>query len=171
MAEKPNPPSPGKQPENQLVKQFEQFLKAQIPDVLNKIPQERRPALVRASIQASQMLVVRQGPLPDPEDLARYNEIIPNGADRIMKMAEEQSKHRISIETTVIDSQQIQSKRGQIYGLIIAIFGISAGALLGMYGHEVIGSVIGGTTVVSLAIAFITGRRVQQRELQEKRPQ
>ena len=31
-------------------------------------------------------LSYRTGPLPAPEDLARYNELIPNGADRFLRL-------------------------------------------------------------------------------------
>lgn len=115
------------------------------------------------------MQVIRQGPLPDPEDLAKYNQIIPEGADRIMKMAENQSAHRIEIEKVVISSQQVQSQRGQHFGLAIAIVGIGASVFLAMNGHDVVAGVLGGTTVVSLAIAFIEGKKAQQRDLQQKR--
>jgi hypothetical protein len=39
------------------------------------------------------------GPLPPPEVLARYNDVVPNGADRILSMAERQGAHRESLET------------------------------------------------------------------------
>ncbi|MGO2103477.1 MAG: DUF2335 domain-containing protein [Psychroflexus halocasei] len=38
------------------------------------------------------------GPLPDAETLVRYDSVIPEGAYRIMKMAENQQNHRISIK-------------------------------------------------------------------------
>lgn len=34
------------------------------------------------------------GPIPHPDLLAQYDQIIPNGADRILLMAEAQSRHR-----------------------------------------------------------------------------
>lgn len=178
MAGKSNQPLQGIQTKSQsgateteILKQFERTLEATAPGILKNIPQEKRKALFLTSVQVTETMVVRRGPLPDPEDLARYGQIIPDGADRIMRMAEDQSKHRIAIEATVINSQQTQSQRGQTYGLIIGIFGITVGATVALLGHDAVGAVIGGTTVVSLAVAFITGRRVQQRELQEKRPQ
>ncbi|MGD0060844.1 MAG: DUF2335 domain-containing protein [Verrucomicrobiia bacterium] len=178
MAGKSNQPPQGVQTKSQsgptdvdILKQFERTLEATAPGVLNNIPRDKRRALFLASVQVTETLVVRRGPLPDPDDLAKYGQIIPEGADRIMRMAEDQSKHRIAIETTVINSQQIQSRRGQVFGLIIGIFGIIAGAVVALLGHDAVGGVIAGTTVVSLVVAFVTGRRVQQKELQEKRPQ
>ncbi len=153
------------------IKKFEQLFEAAAPGLLKSIPQDKRPALMRASYQVTEMMVYHQGPLPDAETLARYGEIIPQGADRIMKMAENQSDHRIGLEKTVIASQQALAARGQQFGLAIGVIGILAAAYLAMNNHDTVAGVIGGTTVVSLAVAFITGRRVQQKELQEKRPQ
>jgi len=151
-----------------LVRKFEQILQERIPGILKNIPQEKRSALARASFQASEMLVIHQGPLPDPETLAKYGEIIPEGADRIMRMAEGQSQHRIELEKTIVGSQQGIARRGQVFALIIGIFGIGVAAYLAMNGHDAVAGIIGGTTVVSLAVAFIAGRRIQQKELHEK---
>ncbi len=99
----------------------------------------------------------------------QYNEAVPNGADRIMVMAEKQSAHRIEIESLVIRSQQEQSGRGQIFGLVIGLFGILAGAAVACLGHDSVGGVIAGTTVVSLVSAFIAGKQRQGRNLSQKR--
>jgi len=39
------------------------------------------------------------GPLPDPETLRAYDEIIPNGAERLMQLVERQSNHRQALES------------------------------------------------------------------------
>ena len=39
------------------------------------------------------------GPLPPPQVLASYDQILPGCAERIIKMAEEQGLHRRAIET------------------------------------------------------------------------
>ncbi len=41
------------------------------------------------------------GPLPPPEMLARYDTLIPNGADRLMRLVESQVSHRHSMESQV----------------------------------------------------------------------
>ena len=45
---------------------------------------------VKASITQVQQW---SGPLPDPNSLARYNEVLPNAAERIMSMAEKEMEH------------------------------------------------------------------------------
>jgi uncharacterized membrane protein len=102
------------------------------------------------------------GPLPDSETMTAYNQIIPNGADRIMIMAENQSAHRISIESSLVKSQSQQSSRGQIFGFIIGLVGLISGSLLIYLGHTAGGSIIGGGTVVSLVTVFVLGKKSQK---------
>jgi len=171
MAGEQRPQTPDlPQPPPEIIKQFEQALKQQAPDVLKSVPQDKRTRLIAATLQVSQTFMLHQGPLPDPATLEGYNRIITDGANRIMKMAEDQAAHRMELEKRVINSQQIQSERGQWLGLAIAIVGLGVALVLGLYGQQVVASVVGGGTVVSLAVAFITGRHTQKKELLQKRP-
>jgi len=142
-------------------------LEVEAPDILASLPKEKRIKLVKM-LSAQVVARSHSGPLPPPEDLALYNQAIPNGADRIMKMAEKQLDHRVQIETVVIRSQQLQSGRGQIFGFLIGIIGILAGSYVTIQGHGVVGGAIAGTTSVSLVYAFIAGQRAQRRDLASK---
>lgn len=102
--------------------------------------------------------------MPDSESLIQYDSVIPNGADRIMKMAENQQVHRMSIEKKVIDSQSIQSLLGQVFGLIIGIVGIASGTFLAYSGESTVGGIIAGGTVVSLVSVFVIGRKKQSKK-------
>ena len=44
------------------------------------------------------------GPLPHPEHLREYENILPGSADRVIRMAEDQAKHRQSLEQTVVQT-------------------------------------------------------------------
>lgn len=50
------------------------------------------------------------GPLPPPEILRRFDEVVPGAAERIIKMAEEQSGHRRELEKKVIESDVSRSR-------------------------------------------------------------
>lgn len=139
----------------------------QMQEIISALPEEKQELLIRR-VQALMVAKSHCGPIPSPEDIALYNQHIPDGANRIMRMAGKQADHRISIETTVIVEQQRQSARGQIFGLIIGLFGISVGAWVAVLGHDVVGGGIAGTTVISLVYAFISGRRTQRRDLNKK---
>lgn len=144
-----------------------ELLQSEAPDVLKALPKDKRDKLI-AVVRSIVVTKHHQGPIPSPEDIALYNQHIPNGADRIMSMAEEQSKHRMKLEGVVINSQQKQSERGQVFGLIIGIFGITLGSIVTLLGHDWVGGGIAGTTVISLVYAFITGKRAQKKDLESK---
>jgi uncharacterized membrane protein len=117
-------------------------------------------------------LIVHQelmmGPLPPPETLARYNEIIPDGADRLLKLVEHQQEHRIRIESIVVSSQQRQSQTGQVLAFIIAVVGLLVCAYMAAHGAEAVAGVLATTLIGSLVYAFINGRQAQRKDLAKK---
>ena len=130
-----------------------------------ELPPEKRKMIVAAVSQ-----VTYAGPIPPPEMLARYAQVIPNGGDRIMKMAEQQASHRINLEATVIGNQQRLASRGQVFGLIIGLAALAASVGCVFAGSPAVGGVIGGTTVVGLVTAFVLGKSHQKDDLSKKRP-
>lgn len=108
------------------------------------------------------------GPLPHPALLGQFNQVIPNGAERIMAMVEKQNNHRMGLENTVITNQQKQSTLGQYFALAITIFGLLLSAWAINTGHDTAGGTLGAATIGSVAVAFITGRNKQQANLKAK---
>jgi len=53
------------------------------------------------------------GPLPDGESIKIYDEVIPNGGDRLMSTVEKQLDHRIEIEKIGVKRSFNQSSTGQ----------------------------------------------------------
>jgi uncharacterized membrane protein len=55
---------------------------------------------VRAAVQTHQQTVsvLRQGPIPSPQELLEYNQLLPGAADRIIAMAEREQSHRLNLE-------------------------------------------------------------------------
>ena len=112
---------------------------------------------------------IHSGLLPHPEILSKYNEIIPNGANRIMEMAEKQQEHRIELEKMAIRLQLRQSARGQIYGFIISLFGLMISLVCILLGHELAGSILGGTGLLGLVSVFVLGKAKQRKSIEEKK--
>jgi uncharacterized membrane protein len=108
------------------------------------------------------------GPLPAPNDLEKYNNIVPGLAERIVKMVENQNTHRIETEDSVIKSQLAESKRGQYIGFIIAVMCIGATILLALNNHDSVAVVLGGTTILGLVTVFVTGKKEQKTDLAKK---
>jgi uncharacterized membrane protein len=104
------------------------------------------------------------GPLPPPNILAQYDQIVPGAGERIISMAENQASHRQDIEKKVIESDIKHAGRGLHYGLIIGLVSVIGGVICIMYGHEVGGSIVGGTGLTGLVGVFVYGSRQRRKE-------
>lgn len=81
-----------------------------------------------------QALHVYSCPLPPPEVLARYQEIQPALAQKIIELTEIQGHHRRELETKRLDAEITHEKRrdneatlGQVFAFTIALFAIGGG--------------------------------------------
>lgn len=64
-------------------------------------------------LQVSETRALFSGPLPPPEVLSKYNEVHPDAAERIIAMAENESKHRRNIEQMVVQNEYREARIGQ----------------------------------------------------------
>jgi uncharacterized membrane protein len=137
---------------------------------LSKQNRERRLAIQRQ--QQMMMQVSRQysfsGPLPPPEVLEKYNQSLPGAAERILSMAEQQSRHRQSLETKVIDANIFVQKVGPFLGFVIAMTAVVGGIVLILKGKDGYGLAAIVTALTSLAGVFIYGKSKQKKELDIK---
>jgi uncharacterized membrane protein len=148
----------------------ENILPEKIQKFLLTLPEDERKKTYQEliSVKFTQFSSIFSGPLPPPEILKGYNEIIPNGADRIVTMAEKQSDHRMELEKTAIKEQLKQSGRGQKYGLFIGVFGILVAGFLAYTGHDWVAGIFGTSTIVGLVAVFVLGKKKQEKNLEEK---
>ena len=54
---------------------------------------------ITTSLVAQQTTVQFSGPLPDPQTLQGYEQVLPGAAERIMALAERQATHRMQTES------------------------------------------------------------------------
>jgi uncharacterized membrane protein len=74
---------------------------------------EQRPPQVSAVAAVQHFeATTYSGPLPQAEQLQKYEEVLPGAADRIIRMAEEQSAHRQEIERQIVASASRDSIAG-----------------------------------------------------------
>jgi len=98
------------------------------------------------------------GPLPHPEFMRKYEEALPGACDRIFKLTEKEQTHRIEYDDRKLTGAIEQAKRGQWMGFVLCIlFGLIAYGTAYL-GHTVLAGIIGGATIVSLAIVFVLNR-------------
>lgn len=137
------------------------------------------PAKKHQSQNRKQLLAVEQafqGPIPPPSTLAGYEQLLPGAADRILAMAESETKHRQAMEKTAVEaevngleSESKDTRRGQYCGLIIGVVALLAGAYTATAanGSPLAGSFLGAGGVMGLVSAFIVGRKTSQNHNQQ----
>lgn len=160
--------------------QIERVVKKQKPGVLRGIPGPQKQQILEllqesAGGVAGRNVVLQQtsissGPVPPAELLAGYNREIENGATRLFSLIERQSEHRQAMERDTITTQNIATKRGQVFGFILAIILIVVGCVFKAVGDSVLAGIVFGTTVVGLTTVFVLGRKSQERNLDKKAP-
>ncbi len=108
------------------------------------------------------------GPLPPPAILKKYDEVVPGAAERIIKMAEEQSRHRQSLEAKVISSDVVNSRLGLLFGFIIGISTIVGGMYLALNDKQSVGAFISFGGLATLAGVFVYGSKTRRDERESR---
>jgi uncharacterized membrane protein len=124
------------------------------------------PAIPTMSVEIAQSSF--SGPLPPPDILRGYDQIVPGAAARILKMAEEQAQHRQNLERIVIEGGSKRANMGLWLGFILSMVVLALSAALIFNGYEIAGTVIGSIDLVSLVTVFVVGRIDQRRERVDK---
>ncbi len=117
-----------------------------------------------------------QGPLPPPEQLVKYEAIMPGMTERLVRlhertfeMAKDQSEHRRALERHVIESNTKSSNRGQWMAYSIMLVTFFAGCLLVYLGKRTEGlwSMFG--PLAGILAIFLHARSKQDKELERRR--
>jgi hypothetical protein len=89
------------------------------------------------------------GPLPPPAELEKIDQIIPGGADRVLRMAEKEQTHRIE-----------DARRGQYLGWSLAAGAVIAAAVVSLcHGPWQVSVALVGIPVLGAVQALIQGRK------------
>jgi uncharacterized membrane protein len=128
---------------------------------------ENHPQPNRRIIHA-QRAELFSGPIPPPDLLEKYNNIIPGGADRILAMAEQQQSHRQFMERTVIEGDVRRADRGLILGFIITLLFGAGGIYLIATGHDLNGLAIIFVPLAGLVGTFIYSQKTRKEERIER---
>ena len=103
------------------------------------------PGEVRASI----------GPIPQPETLLEYEQIMPGLAERIVRWTETEAEHRRTLERSLLRL----SWGGLWCAAAMATLSIIGGMVLVWAGRSVAGLIGIVGAVAGLVVVFVTGRR------------
>jgi len=108
------------------------------------------------------------GPLPHPDHLEAYERIMPGAAERIFRAFGEETGHRRTMESKVIDSSLRSESRGQIFGFVIGMTAVIGGIGLMAFDKSVTGAATSLSALVTLVGVFVWSKRQRSRELNEK---
>jgi uncharacterized membrane protein len=109
-----------------------------------------------------------QGPIPPPEMLSQYNDVIKNGAERIFVIFEKQSTHRIDTETKIVKHDIIQSYLGITFAAILSMTVIIGGMILIYNNKEISGFSTLFSGLAALVGTFIYGRIAMNKQAVKK---
>jgi len=141
-------------------------------------PKEELPTKIEskqelnAVVEQAVKIVIQKysGPLPLPDMFKKYDQVVPGAAERILKMAENQSNHRIRMEGKVIDSDIKNRKIGQVFAFIICVLALIIGGFLIYSDKNASGLSVILTSLAGIIGIFIYGTyKKSQERIQKER--
>lgn len=135
-------------------------------EIINSLPKEKR-LVVTQRIQAIEQEAF-SGPLPHPTILQGYEDVNNGFAERILVMAEKEQQHRFNCDTLMVKGTIAESKRGQLFALLISTLFLGGAIWLGLEGHDWLAGGLGGGTLVSIVTILITGQKGNKKSHEAK---
>jgi uncharacterized membrane protein len=74
-------------------------------------------------------------PLPPPQLLAEYQDVLPDLPQRLINWTETQSAHRRELEMLQAEGQEKRMNRGQSGALAVSVIGLVIAGIVGVYGN------------------------------------
>ncbi len=97
--------------------------------------------------------------LPEPEELAKYEKIIPGGAERILELAEQQSAHARELEDRQLETSAKLKLVKQVITFFLALGTGALGAALLLDGSELAGLLVIIIDAAALAAVSLYGKQ------------
>jgi uncharacterized membrane protein len=122
-----------------------------------------------AKVAQSASLTVSQtysGPLPAPEDLVRYDAIVPGMAERLLTKFEKQADHRMDLERHVIYWDVRRANAGLLAAFVFGVIVLLAAVWLIVSGYESAGvtAIVVEFLAFAAALLYSTERRRRERD-------
>lgn len=133
------------------------------------------------AVQVQHTTQVFEGPVPHPDLLARYDDLVPGTAQRMIQLAEDESLHRRKMEEQVnLGNVQAQAKQleiadyqsrsvfrsdtiGQVAGALVSLSCVAGAIYLSVSGHEWTAAALAAIPTAAVIQAFFTKRTLPQR--------
>lgn len=104
---------------------------------------------------ATEPVEVIDGELPPADTVEAYEHVLPGAADRIIRMLEQQSEHRMAMERTLARSTAVTERLRQVLGvaIVLVVFVVASRLITG--GHEGPGTLLAVADLVLLAAVYL----------------
>ena len=127
------------------------------------------------SLAAAFRSLTYSGPIPLASEMEKYEALCPGATDRILKITEkslkltaQQSAHRQKLEAEALKASSRVSLIGVISAALIALTSLILTGFCVYIGHEIIGTILSGSTIASIVYAFIYGTNSNRHEREAK---
>lgn len=98
------------------------------------------------------------GPLPQPSDMAKYEEVVPGAAERILKMAEKEQDKRHEKEEKEMRLKAKLALRGQSIGFVLTLLFSAISILFAYMGHLKLAAMFGTPLIIGVCTIFVLRR-------------
>lgn len=103
-----------------------------------------------------------------PALLESYDRIVPDGANRLFSLVEQQSGHRMSLERQVVAHNIRLEFLGWLSGTLIGLSGVIGGIILIAIGKDISGLAALIGSITALAAVFFYRQTVSKNEMAKK---
>jgi uncharacterized membrane protein len=96
------------------------------------------------------------GELPSADTVEAYEQVLPGAADRIMSMLEQQSQHRMQLESALARSAARTERLRELLGIgfVLVVFVVATRLITG--GHELPGTLLAVLDLGLLAAVYLS---------------
>lgn len=94
------------------------------------------------------------GPLPSPDVIAQFDNVVQNGAERIFKEWEREAEHRRAYEKKVSSVENFERVAGRIFAFLFSVSALAAAAYCASVGLPWPAGIIGGGTIGTVVLAL-----------------
>lgn len=138
-------------------------------DVTDNRPAERRAVPVSERNQSLNIVSASwRAPIPPPDMLRQYDDVVPGSAERILRVWEEQSDHRIQVERIFAIGDSKRAYLGIACAFTLSLLMIAIAAYAVALGNPWAGVAVIGADIAALAGVFIYGTNSRRRERERK---
>lgn len=134
---------------------LEEALSAELARVL---PEEERQEVRQVVHNVTARYAAFRGPLPTPDLLGGYEDVVPGAGERILRMAEKEQEHRHAWEDRSLENERVYSLRGLRLGWLTSLSLALGAVAAAWFGEPVVGTALAAASATGMVWKLVQGR-------------